>query len=95
MLYIALMSPKGEISIVLVNKGNEPKSIILNVKNFEGKTLNHYQVTRDKVNETGFKLEPISRYEDFKKLKIDLPPRSISNLSSYHLLQGDKGIFIQ
>ncbi len=95
LLYIALMSPKGEISIVLVNKGNEPKSIILNVKNFEGKTLNHYMVTKEKVNETGFKLEPISRHEDFKKLEIDLPPRSISNLSSYHLMQGDKGIFIQ
>jgi hypothetical protein len=52
-------------------------------------------VTKEKVNETGFKLEPISRYEEFKKLEIDLPPRSISNLSSYHLLQGDKGIFIQ
>lgn len=92
---IALMSPKGEISIILVNKANESRSIIMNVKNFEGEKLNHYLVTKDKVNETGFKLEPVSRYEDFKKLKIDLPSRSISNLSSYHLLQDDKGIFLQ
>lgn len=93
LMAIALLSPGEEISIILVNSGSESKTISLQVKNFKGNALNLYQVTKKKVNEPEFKLEPVSTYADLENLDINLPARSISNLTSYDIRQEDKGIF--
>ena len=63
----ALLSPGGELSIVLVNPADEKLSIDLEVEHYAGKMLNLYQVSKELVSVPGFELNPIKSFNSNPK----------------------------
>jgi hypothetical protein len=56
--------------------------------------MNVYQVTKEAVDMNGFKLDPIDRFNSTDKKQVALPPKSITNISSYLLSHNENGIVI-
>ncbi len=90
----ALLSPGGQLSIFMVNTTEEALSVELNLENYSGKTMNVYQVNKEIVSKTGFKLNPLETLKSGVKKQIVLPPRSISTITSNTLNYSEKGIIL-
>jgi hypothetical protein len=89
---VALLSPKGELTVVLLNLKNEKLKVNVEISSFNDKNINIYQVTREKINKPGFVLNAIGEFNADKVKEIELPARSITTLSSFRLQHEDKGI---
>lgn len=90
---VALESPEGAVSIVMVNAGKSEKKVELEIANMKEALLHHYLVTKELVNQADFELKPIESFKSSMKIKVNLPAQSISNISSYHLSPEEEGIF--
>jgi hypothetical protein len=88
----ALLSPKGELSIILVNLKERAVTIDLELKSYDTKSMQIYQVTKEAVNQPGFALNSIDKFNSQLIKKVILPAKSITNISSYDLNHLDKGI---
>jgi hypothetical protein len=93
-LSAALLSPKGELSIILVNLEEQAVSIDLDLTSYGNKSMQVYQVTREKVLQPGFKLNAMDKFNSRDGKKMVLPAKSITNISSYALENDDKGIIV-
>jgi hypothetical protein len=91
----ALLSPKGELSIFMVNLSNEPVTVNLEIVMPAKKTMNLYQVSKEIVSRPDFELSAIDNFNSNEKKKLILPGRSISTVTSYSLKNNDKGIILQ
>jgi len=94
LLSTALLSPSGDLSLIVVNLEDEPVTINLELSSYTGKTINVYQVTKESVNSPGFRLNPVDSFSSSDKKKLVLPAMSITNISSYPLSHEDAGIVI-
>ena len=92
LMSVALLSPKGELTIFVLNPTEQLLHVNLETDSFSGKQFNVYQVTKELVNKPGFKLNPIDEFNSMKRKQIDLPARSITTISSQLLRNEDKGI---
>ena len=90
----AFLSPEGELSIVIVNRSENDVSVELEVSGDETRTMHLYQVSRELVHEPDFRMEPRAGYDGKEPVVIDLPARSISNLTSNLLNEHDPGIVL-
>lgn len=88
----ALLSPKGELSIFLVNLSDSDLPVNLEIKSFSGKRMNVYQVTKDLVTQPGFELNVLYHFKPSQKKTIALPAKSITTVSSYLLKHDENGI---
>jgi len=93
---VALKSPKGETSIYILNKSDKEIDISLSLLGLkESLILNKYQVTRQEIQKSDFKLIPVKSFVLEKKANISadrIPPLSITTYSTYKLGQEDAGI---
>ncbi len=90
----AFVSPGGQLSIIMVNNSIKPITAYLEIHGATGAELNLYQVSKAIVSEPGFVLNPVKKYSSKKAIKLQLPARSISNLTTNKLNDEDYGIFI-
>ncbi len=95
LMAVALKSPKGHLSIFLLNKGLKELKTELNITDRIPKTLYAYKVSKEIVNQPGFQLNAIDSFQVNKPINIDLPPRSITAISGYSLEDEDKGIILR
>jgi len=91
----ALVSPKGEVSIFLINMENRPVFINLETNIAPDKMMYIYQVSKEIVNKPGYELNPIEIFKAKKKKDLILPSRSITTVSSYLLKNSQSGIILQ
>jgi len=90
----ALLSPKGQLSVVIVNRTHDPLTINLEISSFSGKTMHVYQVSKEIVSEPGFELNSNQNFNSPEKVELVLPARSITNVSSYLLGHKANGIVL-
>ena len=91
----ALLSPNGELSILIVNLKNVPLTVNLEIVSPSRKIMNLYQVSKEIVSKPDFELNAIDNFNSNEKKKLTLPKRSISTVTSYSLKNSDKGIILQ
>ena len=96
-LSAALLSPKGELSIFLVNLEDQTITIRLKLKSYKNKSLQIYQVTKEMVNQPGFELNSIDKFKfnSLQEKKITLPAKSITTISSYDLGHDKNGVVLE
>jgi hypothetical protein len=94
MMCAGMLSPGGQLSIVMVNRSPEQIAVQLRIKEIKHRKMYLYQVSREAVNREGFVLDPVAVFNENDKINIQLPARSISNLSSNLLNHQDPGIFL-
>ena len=94
MMCAGMLSPGGQLSIVMVNRSPEQIAVQLRIKEIKHRKMYLYQVSREAVNREGFVLDPVAAFNENDKINIQLPARSISNLSSNLLNHQDPGIFL-
>ncbi len=95
LMSVALISPKGELSIFILNLKNESQTVTLAIAAFPEKQLNIYQVSKELVLKPGFELNPIGKFVAGSPKQLTLPGRSITTVSSYSLKNSDQGIINQ
>jgi len=91
----ALRSPKGELSVFIVNLKNEQVTVNLEIASPSEKSMNIYQVSGEIVSMPDFELNAIEYFSSKEKKKLTLPARSITTVTSYSLKNSDKGIILQ
>ena len=91
----AVVSPKGELSIFIVNLKKESTNLILDINAVLHKTLNVYQVSKNIVLSPGFELNPIDSFKTERPKTLILPARSITTLTTYLLNHNQSGIILQ
>lgn len=94
----ALRSPKGNLTLYVLNKGYNEKKLMVKIKNLRTScTLHRYQVTKPKLEESGFELRPEVKF-DVSNTRLSLqnllPPLSITTFSTYKLHHSDPGIIV-
>ena len=92
LMYNAVKSPGGKLSIFLVNLSEEELDVTITVKNIPKGKLHLYQVTKEKVISDDFKLNPVKSFIDNKQFTVSLPPQSISTCTENELYHTDAGI---
>lgn len=88
----ALLSPDGELTAYMVNVGQEPLSLDLEIASFENREMYVYQVSKKIVSGADFRLNAMESFRSDRKKKIILPPRSITTVSSVSLDHNDRGV---
>jgi len=95
LMSVALLSPKGDLSIFILNLKNEAQSVKLDLALFPEKPLNIYQVSKELVLKPGFELNSIGQFDLQSPKLLELPARSITTVSSYSLKNNEKGMIYQ
>jgi hypothetical protein len=88
----ALLSPQGEVSLFIVNHSSGPVEARVALNGIKSAELHLYQVSRERIADPGFRLEPVASMPSGAPATVVLPARSISTLSSYRLGAGDAGV---
>ena len=95
-LTVTMRSPAGNLTTYLLNLHANPMQVSVR---FEGLAraleLNVYQATEDLVTAPDYRMDPVRRIDldsGDPAAKLDLPPRSITVLSSFRLQHTDDGI---
>ena len=88
----ALRSPKGELSVFIVNLKNETVTVNLEITLPSEKVMNIYQVSGEIVSMPDFELNAIENFNSKEKKKLTLPARSITTVTSYSLKNSERGI---
>lgn len=91
----ALVSPKGELSIFIVNLSNQSTNLRLDINSAPNKTLNVYQTSKEIVSRPGFELDPIDSFKAEQPKEFILPARSITTVTTYSLKHSQSGIILQ
>jgi len=91
----ALISPKGELSVFLINLSNKSLKVDFEIASLPEKDLNVYQVSKEIVTKPAFELNATQSFRSANKAELLLPARSITTVTSYLLKNSDKGIIIQ
>ncbi len=90
----ALVSPGGIMSIFLVNRSSEELSVHLEIEGDGDRDLYLYQVSREVIQEPGFRLESKASFKGDIPVDIQLPARSISALTGNLLDAHDPGVVL-
>ncbi len=90
----ALLSPKGELSVFLVNLQDTPVDVLLEVVNLPEKTMHIYQVSEEILARSEYEMNAIETFSSRKSKQLLLPARSITTVSSNHLKDSDNGIIV-
>ena len=92
----AVRSPKGNLSVYVLNKSATTESVRVQVANLNNpQMLQKYQVTEGSCAKEDFQMNPMGSFEvsgskaDFTD---NLPPKSITVYSTYKLMHRDPGI---
>lgn len=92
----ALLSPRGNLTVYVVNHSDGISPVNLGFSNLKSKrTLYKYQVTESAIQDPHFEMNPLGRFEvDTREpvVKDDLPPVSITVYSTYKLMNTDPGV---
>ncbi len=92
----ALVSPKGNLTVYVLNKSDADQSIDLVFANLKSRrTLYKYQVTESAVSDPNFEMNPLGQFEiapSGPSTKDKLPPVSITVYTTYRLAHRDPGI---
>ncbi len=92
----AARSPRGNLTVFVLNKSEGKQAITLNLANLgQATTLYKYQVTEESANNPDFQMSPIEKIEASTgklSFKDELPDMSITVYSTYKLLHSDPGI---
>jgi hypothetical protein len=91
----AVVSPKGELSIFIVNLQKQTVNLSLEINHAPGKTVNVYQVTKEIVARERFELDPVESFKTDRPKKLILPARSITTVTTYALKHNQSGIILQ
>ena len=84
----ALRSPRGNLTLYLLNKSTNKQDVRIDMSGLDKRrTFYRYEVTELKVKQAGFALNP-----ERTSFKEELPPLSITVLSTYRLSHSDPGI---
>ncbi len=95
LMAVALLSPTGELSVVILNNDEKEHIVKLSISKLPEKILHLYQVTKELVIKPGFELNEIQSFSSSDSREVVIPPRSLSTISSYSLINSDKGIIIR
>ena len=95
LLSTALLSPGGELSILLLNLEEISSTVNLEIDSSEEKEMYVYQATKENVRQPGFELNAIETFNTTHGKKLVLPAKSITTISSYALKNDDKGIILK
>jgi len=92
----AVRSPKGNLSVYVLNKSATAESVTVQVANLDhAPSFQKYQVTEGSCAKEDFQMNPLGTFEvsgsrtDFTD---NLPPQSITVYSTYKLMHKDPGI---
>ena len=92
----ALRSPKGNLTMMVLNKAESEQKVSLSVIGLEaGRTVYKYQVTEAAVGRLDYRMEPLQAFAISPagtEIGESLPARSITVYSTYKLSHADPGI---
>lgn len=95
----ALRSPKGNLTIYVLNKSEADEKVELNLAHLKaGETLYKYQVTGGVVNNPHFAMNPLAHYEivpGSAATTDTVPGESITVYTTYKLMNADPGIIAE
>lgn len=91
----AVVSPKGELSIFIVNLNDRICNLHLDINSAPNKTLNVYQASKEIVSKPGFGLDPIDSFKAERPKELILPARSITTVTTYSIKNTQNGIILQ
>lgn len=93
---VTLQSPAGNLTTYLLNLGNSTTSVDLEFEGMtKGKEFSIYQVTEEAVSKPEYRMDPLRHIRldlPEPRLQENLPPRSITVVTSYRLKHSDNGI---
>jgi len=96
LLLSALRSPKGNLTVIVLNQNKAGKGIAVQLKGLDKTTtLQRYMVTEAEITIPNFKLDPnrtITLSPAESTLEDSLPPSSITVYTTYNLSHSDPGI---
>jgi hypothetical protein len=92
----ALLSPDGNMTVIVLNKSANKEELTLRLPMNTGKSDFHkYQVTEALVKSPGYQMSPVASFNISAAqpaITDTLPPASITVYSNYHLSSNDPGI---
>ncbi|MBI4585059.1 MAG: hypothetical protein HY717_13685 [Planctomycetes bacterium] len=95
----ALRSPKGNLTIIVLNKAEDERKVSLSLIGMRaGCTLYKYQVTEPAVSRPDYRMEPreaLAISLDRMEIGESLPAQSITVYSTYKLAHADAGIIAE
>ncbi|MCX6873124.1 MAG: sialidase family protein [Verrucomicrobia bacterium] len=93
---VALRSPKGNLTFIVLNKDAAGRELVLRLNGIDkAVTLHCYQVTESEITRAAFKLDARKDFQVSAAtpvLKDQLPPSSITVYSTYSLKHSDAGV---
>jgi hypothetical protein len=94
LLSAAVLSPGGQLSILMVNNSDSHVKVVLNVSGNPRPDFHLYLVSKDIIATPGFQLNPLSQYSSNDTIGVELPPHSIANLTNNKLNHYSPGIIL-
>lgn len=95
----ALLSPNGNMTVIVLNKSGNEEALTLGLPENTGKPDFHkYQVTEALVKSPGYQMSPVAFFSvsSAQQAIVDtLPPASITVYSNYHLSSNDPGVMYE
>ena len=92
----ALRSPKGNVTVYVLNKSAAKEAVTLTLADLKGLgSLHKYQVTEELIGKDGYQMKPLETYQitgGTLSAHETLPPQSITVYSSYRLMPDDPGV---
>jgi len=92
----AVRSPKGNLTIYVLNKSDKAEPVVLRITDLTGHpSLHKYQVTEATTGKADYTMAPLEAYPIQNAqgtISESLPPRSISAYTTYCLNPNDPGV---
>jgi hypothetical protein len=89
-----LKSPKGELTIFILNKSDREQTVNMKISGSQSKIFFLYMATEEMVNSPVFRMDPYREIniKENKAFQLKIPPRSISTLSNMKVSHDDPAI---
>lgn len=95
----ALRSPKGNLTIYVLNHSGATRQLNIAVSGLQGtRTLHKYQVEAGPVGKPGYRMNPLRLFRispESGQVSDELPGQSITVYSTYKLMEDDPGITVE
>jgi hypothetical protein len=95
----ALRSPKGNLTIYVLNHSGATRQLNIAVSGLQGtRTLHKYQVEAGPVGKPGYRMNPLRSFRispESGQVSDELPGQSITVYSTYKLMEDDPGITVE
>ena len=92
----ALRTPKGNLTVVLVNENQQPVDLTLEFTGLSATVhLHRYAITKEDEDRSEVDLRPQSSVEVSDKLSVRIEPMSIVVYSTYSLNSSDPGLVVE